>query len=97
MNTYRVWYARRPHFGMGPRPILKDLQHTHVCLGDFAAGNLEDLFCRMQAENWSSNGEGRPLILGMGLHHTSMSVGDVAEDVRAKKFYLAECEGFSEL
>ena len=97
MNTYRVWYARWPHFGLGPRPTLNDFKNTHVCLGDVEARNLEDLFCRMQGENWSPNGEAMSLILGMGLHHTSMSVRDVAEDVRAKKFYLAECEGFSEL
>jgi hypothetical protein len=34
----------------------------------------------MQAENWSPNGEARPLLKRLGLTHTSMSVGDVIRD-----------------
>ena len=34
----------------------------------------------MQGEAWSPNGEARELIVSLGLHHTSMSIGDVVQD-----------------
>jgi hypothetical protein len=42
---------------------------------------LEELFWRMQGENWSPNGEARELIKAKGVQHTSMSVGDIAWDI----------------
>ena len=42
---------------------------------------LEELFWRMQGENWSPHGEMRQVIENLGLHHTSMSVGDIARNV----------------
>ena len=44
------------------------------------ADNLDKAWWQMQAEHWSSNGEGKPLIERLGLSHTSMSVGDVIRD-----------------
>jgi hypothetical protein len=41
---------------------------------------LDDAFWQMQGENWSPNGEARPLIQSLGLSHTSMMVGDVIQD-----------------
>lgn len=38
---------------------------------------LEDVFVRMQGENWSPQGEARNMIAASGAGHTSMSVGDI--------------------
>jgi len=51
---------------------------THVVVHWVEAKGLEEVFMKMQADEWSPNGEARPLIEELGLHHTSMSVGDVA-------------------
>lgn len=87
---YNVWYMKPDTFmflihgyqfakdkGVVPNSF-EDLERTHVHLKDEEAENLEDLFVKMQGENWSPNGEARPLIEEKGLAHTSMSVGDVA-------------------
>jgi hypothetical protein len=44
------------------------------------AESKDDVFCQMQGEVWSPNGEAVPLIESLGLTHTSMSVGDVVRD-----------------
>jgi hypothetical protein len=49
---------------------LKTLEYDHPV-------DLEQVFHDMQGEVWSPNGEARELILGKGLRHTSMSVGDI--------------------
>jgi len=58
---------------------LRDLAKTHVILGNGVSEDFsnEDLFSRLQGENWSPNGEANPMIGRLGLWHTSMSVGDL--------------------
>lgn len=50
----------------------------------------------MQGEVWSPNGEARPLIRRAGLHHTSMSVGDIARD-QDGVYWLCETSGWRAL
>ena len=78
-TTYTVLYQQSNYFGADiPEawsPVVNvtedDIEKT-----DFM-GNLEKVFCLMQAENWSPNGEARPIIeAAKNVHHTSMSVGD---------------------
>jgi hypothetical protein len=57
------------------------------------AKHLEDVFQRMQAESWSPNGEAKDRIMELGLHHTSMSVGDFIENEHGD-FYRVEGCGF---
>jgi hypothetical protein len=66
----------------GGEPKLKGwnitaLPETHILLGKVASEDLEAIWQALQAENWSPQGEARNLILGKGLHHTSMMMGDV--------------------
>ena len=42
---------------------------------------LEELYWRMQGENWSRHDESREILDATGVQHTSMSVGDIARDV----------------
>ncbi len=81
MSIYNVYYAKAPAYrAMDPPPALEDLPQTHVLLCKVEAENKDDVFRQMQGENWSPNGEARPLIKGLGLTHTSMSVNDVVQD-----------------
>lgn len=86
-QTYKVYYAKNPHFGRRhfgirgdePELTLSDLPETHVFVKEVQAESLGQVFHLMQGEIWSPGGEARPLIKRLGLHHTSMSVGDVAQ------------------
>ena len=46
-------------------------------VGKIACTDLEEIFALMQGEIWSPNGEARLLVRGLGMDHTSMSVGDI--------------------
>ena len=85
MPTYQIFYARRPTFhpsGAFGTPLLTTtaLRSTHARLSEIEADSLDDAWRQMQGENWSPNGEARPLLKRLGLSHTSMSVGDVVQD-----------------
>ena len=54
-----------------------NLSKTHVLLCKVENTHLEEVYQAMQGCNWSPNGEARQLITKRGLHHTSMSVGDI--------------------
>lgn len=57
----------------------KDLQKTHVLVGEIGSLNPQTVFELMQGENWSPQGAARSLIRKLGLAHTSMSIGDVIQ------------------
>lgn len=85
----------------GPMPSLGALDKTHIELKTFELDRpldfdvaMERIFVAMQGENWSPNGEARPLIRSKGLEHTSMSVGDVIV-VNGGRLYIAERFGFT--
>lgn len=61
-------------------PDRRALGKTHAYLKMVEAEGLNDLFNKMQGEQWSPNGEARKLIEEKGLNHTSMSTGDVVID-----------------
>ncbi len=97
VKPYRVYYAKSPRFLSNPSLRRSNLGDTHVWLMDLEAENLEDVFQKMQGEVWSPNGEARELILGKGLCHTSMSVGDVVYDVEGDKYFEVGMIGFREI
>lgn len=81
-----IWYSKPEtfrdlivgSFGKGYLNIdPKNLNKTHIKLTTIPATDPEDVFSKMQGENWSPRGEARELITSKGLNHTSMSVGDV--------------------
>jgi hypothetical protein len=89
----------------GPLVIQQSkLQDTHRCVtllpvpqdiaGDKTLGTIYNHF---QAENWSPNGEAQPLIAGLGLGHTSMSIGDVIENFDAQTAWMVADFGFTRL
>lgn len=77
-GSIEVWYARNPTFDDGGSFIPEGPNSTHVKVGTLCyRTHWEARWGAMQGENWSPNGEARDLIRSLGLHHTSMSVGDV--------------------
>ena len=98
MTLYLVFYSLHIlHHREIARVTIKDIPVTHRYLGQFEAKGLEDLFKCMQGDNWSPNGEARPLIEGAGLHHTSMYVGDVIYKPQSNTFWVVDSYGFKEL
>ncbi len=87
-KRYAVFYRREGNFAT----IVKLVDY--VFLGHIAAEDLEDAFCRMQGENWSPMGEARQTIFAHGIHHTSMSVGDILYDMDTTEHHLVLGCGF---
>ena len=79
----------------GCLPDPNHLEKTHVLLGKIALTDRDEIFMRLQGDEWSPNGEARPLIAGKGLHHTSMSVGDIMKI--GDKVIFVDAWGFAEL
>lgn len=102
-----IWYMRPEFFrdgimglewcreqGLAPDP--QNLCKTHVYLTDSEITDLEHLFAQMQGENWSPNGEASGLIEERGLHHTSMSIGDLAV-LDTGEVWIVDTVGFQSL
>lgn len=89
-GTTKVWYAR-PDFkrdaimGLewlrehGQTPSRSLLEATYVCVGTVNLDDPEDVWDAMQGERWSPGGQARSLIKTLGLAHTTLCVGDIAE------------------
>lgn len=78
-----------------PVPTAATVLESHVLVRTVETSSPDEAWMRMQAEIWSPNGEGAPLISKLGLDHTSMSVGDVVEIDGI--FYMVEATGFAAL
>jgi hypothetical protein len=78
-----------PTFVVDPNLTMENLKDTHRYLVTVEAETKDQVYSYMQGENWSPNGEMRPVIIALHLHHTSMSVGDVlVTDVNDKEIGL---------
>ena len=75
--------------------ISHDISTTHRYVAESPQTNLYRLFLDYQAENWSPNGEARPLIEHLNVKHTSMSVGDIV--VQDDKYYFCDPLGWKEI
>lgn len=95
MKTY-VFYCKNPRT-IRPEDIRpENLEATHTFLTVLSGEcSAEEVFVHMQAENWSPNGEACFLIEQLGLHHTSMSVGDLL--VRNGEAFYCDHIGFKKL
>ena len=103
----RLARQRRGTAGDDRAPLIihqSKLQETHRCIGllpvpdsitDEEARN--SLYHHFQAENWSPSGEAQRIISGMGLGHTSMSIGDVIESFDAQTAWMVADYGFTRL
>ena len=91
---YVAYYRIDPVFEMDPSitrfQVMSEIGFKKVRA--FYASSKDDAFMKMQGEFWSPRGEARPLIRSLGLHHTSMSVGDCLYDADSNKMY--QCDDF---
>lgn len=105
---YDVWYMKPDFFRDGTMgvewlrerkrmPTIQSMPKSHVYLKRVEANSLEDVFLKMQGENWSPNGEARPLIRERGLEHTSMSVGDIVLAAGQPHGWITDRFGFVKL
>ena len=99
---YDVYYMKPDFFSAfiwgDKKPELAALDKTHTLLkSELERPDMEAVFTYMQGENWSPNGEARPLIERLGLKHTSMSVGDVLRDCWTGEYYVVASFGFDKL
>jgi hypothetical protein len=105
MTTYSIYYMKPEFFREGlmgydwlqQNKLLPDptnLTRSHVFLKLIEADNLEEVYFRMQGENWSPTGEARRLTAGKGLRHISMSVGDIAVEHHSRVAYIVDRMGF---
>jgi hypothetical protein len=103
--VYSVYYMKSEFFSVGVKgydwlkqnnrvPNIADLNASHVHLIDLEADKLEDLYLKMQGEDWNPTGDARGLIAAKGARHTSMAVGDIAIDCNSCFAYLVDRAGF---
>jgi len=87
----QVWYQK----DWGETADPNNLEKTHVLMGSIRADDEEEVYLKMQGENWSPMGEARTLVRAKGVHHTSMMVGDIM--VINGKTLVVAILGFQEL
>lgn len=102
MTMFRVFYMRPDYFrdlSFGDKkPNIAELSRTHVELRTVEADSLEALYSLQQAHNWAKDYETTNALLeSKGLSHTSMSVGDVAENTATGDYYVVANAGFKKL
>ena len=107
-GTIEVWYMQPEFFRFGlqgarPNHEPHNLLWTHTLLGTLRkdagvpiAAMLNELWIAMQSDRWSPNGEAFDLIRGLGLKHTSMSIGDCFR-LQDGAAWIVTTEGFREL
>lgn len=108
MAIFKIFYFRPEHrdtFRWGSEKTqvsFTNLTETHALVREFEDTDpsqpltLDDVFAQCQGEVWSPNGEARGLIRGLGLDHTSMSVGDIIVEIICSEasLYMVEPTGF---
>lgn len=93
---YKIYYARNPFDYWScvlptsklPPIVPNNLDETHAFVREIEAPDLGDVYQQMQADNWSPSGEARHIINRLGLYHTSLSMGDIAENEDGQKWIL---------
>jgi hypothetical protein len=97
---YDIFYAKKKppfmNFIVPDEQNTVDLDSDYAEVGTITADDEDDAYYLMQGEVWSPQGEARTLIAGLGLKHTSMSVGDVLYN-RATMKYTIVVSGFREV
>jgi len=89
-GSTEIWYMRDATqftYGMGMDflirhesesvPTKATVASTHKLIGKIKQSSPERVFGMMQGERWSPDGEARTMLTKLGIHHTSMSVGDI--------------------
>lgn len=98
MSRYIAYYHIHPTFeNLPPEVDAQEFFLTYKPVEILQADSIDEVYSRMQGENWSPNGEMREFIKLCGLSHTSMSVGDVIYSEDDDEFYSVSSYGFDVL
>jgi len=91
-----IWYAKKWSSDPDPKKVdVTRLRDTHTLVGYINSKDREDIFGLMQGEHWSPDGQASSMIRGLGLTHTSMSVGDIVSiNDMISKTYMVSGRGF---
>ena len=89
----KVYYMKDPScvidvYMDGCEVDADNIEKTHTLLGTVPFQDVDDVFHKMQGEQWSPEGRGNNLIEQKGLRHTSMSVGDIVELSDGERFMV---------
>ena len=99
MTRYRIHF--RENSSAFPTPGLRgqDVRNTHIPITYVEATTIQGAARKMAAGKWAPVGEARELLRSKGLppRFLGFDVGDVIEDVEAKKFHTLTLSGFTEL
>jgi len=93
-KNFRVYYKKEPDFRVDDDLDIKDVFDNFAPIATICCESYGQVFMYMQGEEWSPMGEANELIRGAGLHHTSMSVGDVVYDAEADVYYQCDYSGW---
>jgi hypothetical protein len=99
IEQFTVFYQTEFGSQIGAAYHAADGESVAVKLDDYTqvakvnCDNLEEVYFRMQGDIWSPRGEARPIIKELGIHHTSMSVGDLIKDSR-NRYWITAPIGF---
>lgn len=94
-SIWVVFYKNHPTFNEDDQPLSNEnFSENWTIVKSILAKGPDDVFMKMQGENWSPKGEARDLIRALGLRHTSMSVGDICLDVERAMYYCTLDVGF---
>lgn len=92
MPKYQVWYKKN---------LFQDtdapFESEYVPVMRLEERDMERVWMRMQGESWSPNGEAREAIESLDLSHTSMSIGDVIENLDSGAKYVVARLGFERI
>lgn len=80
----------------GDIPSVNDLKLSYCPIALVHAEDEDDVFCKMQAEYWSPNGEAKEIIRESDTWHTSMMTCDLIYDLEDNSFVKTMMFGFSE-
>jgi hypothetical protein len=99
---FRVFYMRPDFFGVfihgDALPDVAKLAETHVELRTVEAASLDAVYNEQQAHNWGEDWQATNALLDTkGLQHTSMSIGDVIQNVETGEFFVVAFVGFTPL
>ena len=90
-NKYLIFYRKQPTFDEkeSKETFEKSYFVEWQYLGYLKAANLGEAFNVMQGEIWSPKGQANYLIEQLGLTHTSMSVGDIVQEINGNTYICA--------
>lgn len=88
-------YVRKTRPYLADSLAKHDLSGTHRLVAVVPETRLDTIFHDFQGEHWSPEGEARELIQGLGLGHTSLSVGDIVQ--QGEKYFFCDSVGWVEI